>query len=246
MYQAVYALAWLKAHNGSYRGNIVEIQGLIGASPNTDEYVGIRSVLRHYPDVKIIGTGEGKYAQNEGRKVMEGYLERFKPGEIDLVICYSDSEALGALEAIEASGRNELLEGRLLGKDQMVSFVEEIIDGRALMTTECSPFYGPFTIPTAIRYLNGDEIPEMVQYLPLRCWENPTDDIDLTPAENDMEIYKRHIAYAKERDLALIPPETGDYDELHVDLRGIKGYEEVLTYSRTKVVPSEIVDLQNA
>jgi ABC-type sugar transport system substrate-binding protein len=245
MYQAQYILAWLQNRYGAYKGNIVEIQGLIGASPNTDEYVGIRSVLKHYPDVKIIATGEGKYSQNDGRKVMEGHLERFKAGQIDLILCYSDSEALGAIEAIEASGRMKLLNGRILGKDQMTDFVKEVLAGRALMTTECSPYYGPFTIPTAIEYLNGDETPEEIKYLPLRCWENPHDEIDLTPAENDKEIYQRHIAYSEERELALIPPETGDYDGLCVDISKTRGYEEVLEYSDTRIFPKDIYDLQN-
>jgi ribose transport system substrate-binding protein len=46
-YQAVYALEWLKEKYGEYRGSIVEIQGIIGSSPTTDEYVGIRAILQH-------------------------------------------------------------------------------------------------------------------------------------------------------------------------------------------------------
>ena len=211
MYQAMYGLEWLEDRYGEYRGNIVEIQGQIGSSPTTDNYIGIRTVLKHYPDVKIIASSEGRYSQSGGRESMEQILERFGPGEIDLIICHNDAMALGVIEAIEAAGRDELLEGRILGKDQMVQFVKEIEAGRALMTTECSPYYGAFTIPRVISYLNGEEEPEPITYLPLRCWENPNDNIDLTPAENDAEILAQHIKYSEDNGLALILPATGDW-----------------------------------
>ena len=246
MYQAMYALEYLKEKYGSYKGKIVEIQGLIGASPSTDEYVGLRTVLKNYPDIKIIATGEGGYSQDGGRTVMEGFLEKYpQEDDFDLIICYSDSEALGAIEAIESAGRDDLLDGRIMGKDQMTDFLEEIKAGRALMTTECSPYYGPFAMKAAIEYLNGTNTPDAVTYLPLRCWENPKDNIDLTPAKNDDEILGNHIAYARERDLALVPPETGDYETLTIDLTGLKGYEEVMNYSQTRVMPAGIYDLQN-
>ncbi len=177
---------------------------------------------------------------------MEGFLERFGSGEIDLVACHNDAEALGAIEAIEAAGRDELLEGRIMGKDQMTEFVKEVLAGRALMTTECAPYYGPFALPTAIKYLNGDETPASIVYLPLRVWENPNDKIDLTPADNDAEILKQHIAYTEEAGLALVPPETGDYDGLDVDVSKTKGYDEVMVYSNDRSQwPEGLVDLQN-
>ena len=244
-FQAVYALEWLKNKYGEYKGNIIEVQGIIGASPSTDEYVGIRSIIKYFPEVKIIATGEGGYSRVGGRQVVGDFLARFGPGEIDLIICYNDAEALGAIEAIEAAGRDELLEGRILGKDQMVEFVKQIIAGRALMTTECPPFYGPYAIPIAIKYLNGDETPEPITYLPLRCWENPNDNIDLTPAENDMEILKKHVEFAEKNGLALLPPETGDFEGLTVDITSWKGYSDIQEYSKTRELPEGIYDLQN-
>jgi len=244
-YQAVYALEWLKEHYGEYKGNIVEIQGIIGASATTDQYVGFRSIIKYFPKVKILATAAGGYADVGGRQVMEDFLQKFGPGEIDLVVCHNDAMALGALSAIKDAGRDELLDGRLLGKDQMVEFVEEILNGRALMTTECPPYYGPYAMKTAIKYLNGELKPELMTYLPLRNWENPNDAIDLTPAKNDKEILEKHIKYTKEAGLALIPPEAGDFDGLTIDISGWKGYEDIMEYTRTREISKDIVYLQN-
>ncbi|NLB54348.1 MAG: substrate-binding domain-containing protein [Lentisphaerae bacterium] len=243
-YQAAYILEWLRAINGEYKGNVVEIQGIIGASTVTDQYVGLRAILQHYPDVKIIATAAGDYARHGGREVMEDFLERFGPGEIDLIVTHNDDMALGALEAIEAARRTELLDGRILGKDQQVKFVEDILAGRGLMTTECPPFYGKYAITAAIRYLNGEEL-EPIIHLPLRNWENPNGPAHLVAADNVEEILKQHIEFSKEKNLALIPPEAGNFEELKVDLTKYKGYEDMLEYTKTKVIPSSIVDLQN-
>jgi ABC-type sugar transport system substrate-binding protein len=246
MYQAMYALEFLKAKYGSYKGKIVEIQGLIGASPSTDEYVGLRAVLKNYPDIKIIATGDGSYSQEGGRTVMEGFLQKYpKKDDFDLIICYSDSEALGAIEAIKAAKRTDLLDGRIMGKDQMVEYLELLQNGQVLMTTECSPYYGPFAMKMAIEYLNGTAKPQPITYLPLRCWENPKGKVDLTPAKNDAEIIKNHIAFAKARNLVLVPPESGNYPELTLDLTKTKGYDIVMEYSKTRKMPAGIYDLQN-
>src|SRR6202012_1561093 len=58
MTMAAYALDHLKRKHGDYKGNIVEIQGELGSSPNNDMYVGIREVIKNYPDVKILSTEE--------------------------------------------------------------------------------------------------------------------------------------------------------------------------------------------
>jgi ABC-type sugar transport system substrate-binding protein len=246
MYQAIYALEYLKDKYGSYKGKIIEIQGQLGASPNTDEYVGFRAVLKYYPEVQIIATGESGYSQEGGRTLMEGFLQRYpRPNDFDLIVSYSDSAALGAVEAILAANRMDLMDGRIISKDGDVEYIELIQQGKALMTTECSPFYGSFAVKTAIAYLNGIEKPDPVVYLPLRCWENPNDNIKLTPAKSDKEINQSHIDYSKPKNLALVPPESGNYDDLAIDLTKTQGYDEIMEYSRTRQMPRGITDRQN-
>lgn len=247
VYEVYYALEYLKSKYGEYKGNIVEIQGLIGASANTDIYVGVRAILKNYPDVKIIGTGEGGFSQDGGRKVMEGFLQRFGPGEIDVILTYADQSGLGAIDAIKAAHReDELLGGIITGRSPTVGFLKEVLNGNALMSTECPPFYGAFTIPLAIEYLNGDVKPDPITFLgPLRCWENPNDDFDLTPEEDDAAVIKKHIKYAEDRGLDLVPPESGNYDTLVVEIENLPGYDEVLEYTKTREIPEGITDLQN-
>ena len=165
MTMAAYAIEYLHRKHGAYKGNIVEIQGELGSSPNTDMYVGIREVLKHYPDIKILSTEEGKWSNDGGRRVMEGYVQRFTNDQMDVIFTYADASGLGAMQAIKAAGRNELLDGRIASKDGDVNFVKAVAEGKAMVATECPPYYGAFAIPEAIQYLNGDLKTTGIQFL---------------------------------------------------------------------------------
>jgi ABC-type sugar transport system substrate-binding protein len=149
---AAYALDHLNRKHGAYKGNIVEIQGELGSFPNND---GIREVIKNYPDVKILSTEEGKWSNDGGRRVIQGFLRRFTDDQMDVIFTYADSSGLGAMQAIKAAGRNELLDGRIASKDCDVNFIQAVADGKAMMSTECPPYYGAFAIPEAVQYLNG-------------------------------------------------------------------------------------------
>jgi ABC-type sugar transport system substrate-binding protein len=246
LYSGAYIVERLKQLKGSYKGNVVEIQGQIGASPAQDRHVGLHALIKNYPDVKIIATGEGKWAVDLSRHVMEGFLERYKPGEIDVVYCDGDDEALGALQAIKAAGRTELLDNRITGLDGVVDFLKEIRDGVGLTTSETPPFYGPFSIPLAIRYLNGEKNIPLITELPLRVWEGPKGP-HLVKGPNAAAILSAHIKFAEDRKLALVPPESGNYDELSLDASKLPGYKDLVAYfeSNRRVFPPGMTELQN-
>ena len=247
MTMAAYALDHLHRKYGAYKGNIVEIQGELGSSPNNDMYVGIREVLKNYPDVKIVSTEEGKWSSDGGRRAMQGFLQRFTDDQMDVIFTYSDASGLGAIQAIKAAGRNELLDGRIASKDGDVNFVKYVADGKAMMTTECPPYYGAFAIPEAIQYLNGTLQDKGIQFLKLRTWQNPATPSLVSAKSEDLKgILAQQIKYTLDQELPLIPPESGDYDKLYFDASTVKGYDDVAAYLKAGTVPKDIVDLQNA
>ena len=203
MTMAAYALDHLKRKHGDYKGNIVEIQGELGSSPNNDMYVGIREVIKHYPDVKILSTEEGKWSNDGGRRVMQGFLQRFTDDQMDVIFTYSDAEGLGAMQAIKAAGRNELLDGRIASKDGDVAFIQAVADGKAMMSTECPPYYGAFAIPEAIQYLNGTLDHKGIQYLKLRTWPNPNAPTMLSVSDADVKaILAKQIKFTLDAEAA--------------------------------------------
>ena len=59
------------------------------------------------------------------------------------------------------------------------------------------------------------------------------------------EILTKQIAFTNENKLPLIPPETGNYEELHFDASKVTGYDDVMAYSKSGEVPKDLYDLQN-
>jgi ABC-type sugar transport system substrate-binding protein len=137
----------LTKKNGAPKGNLVHITGTTGASPVIDEQKGIDSVLAKNPGIKIVGSCDGKYAGEPGRKCMEDLLQRFGKGRIDGMIADNDESGLGAIQAIEAAGRTELFP-YIWGKDAQRTGLEAMLAGKMYYTISTPPQFGQITMDT--------------------------------------------------------------------------------------------------
>jgi ABC-type sugar transport system substrate-binding protein len=144
----------LTKKNGAPRGNLVHITGTTGASPVIDEQKGIDQVLASNPDIKIVGSCDGKYAGEPGRKCMEDLLQRFGPGQIDGLIADNDESALGAIQAIESAGRTELFPW-VWGKDAQRTGLEAMLAGKMYYTISTPPQFGQVTMDTWQKVKDG-------------------------------------------------------------------------------------------
>jgi len=165
---------------------------------------------------------------------MQGFLQRFSNDQMDVIFTYADASGLGAVQAIKAAGRNELLDGRIDSKDGDVNFIKYVANGQAMMSMECPPYYGAFAIPEAIEYLNGTLQTKGIQYLDLRPWPNPAAPSLLSVSGADLKaILEKQIKYTEDHKSPLIPPETCDYKELHFDVSKVEGYSDVMAHSKS-------------
>lgn len=127
------AVNWLKHKYGAYKGNLVHVEGIVGASPTTQVETGIQDVLKNYPHVKIVGTCDGQYLEGPGRTCMEDFLQKFGAGTIQGVITDDDASGMGALLAIQAAKRTELL-GAIFSHDADLDFLQAILKGQTGFT----------------------------------------------------------------------------------------------------------------
>jgi ribose transport system substrate-binding protein len=140
--------------NGAPKGNLVHITGTTGASPVIDEQKGLDQILSKYPDIKLVGSCDGKYAGEPGRKCMEDLLQRFGKGQIDGMIADNDESALGAIQAIQAAGRTELFPW-IWGKDAQRTGLEAMLAGQIYYTISTPPQYGQATVDTWQKIKSG-------------------------------------------------------------------------------------------
>ena len=113
---------------GGKGGRVIEIQGVLGASATTDrnkEFVGW--LKENAPNVEIVASQTGEYRREPALKYMEDMLQRFGPGEFDVVYAHNDEMALGAIQALKAA--NRLDEVKVVGIDGQNEAIQAIADG---------------------------------------------------------------------------------------------------------------------
>ena len=151
------AVALLTAKYGEPKGNIVHVQGMAGASPVIDANEGWAEVMAQYPNIKEVAVADAGFTKQGGMTVMQDFLQRFPAGQIDIVRSDYSDMTIGALDAIKASGRNELL-GFVLGEGGHIKAIEAVINGDIATETQTPPYFGAKAIQSALDYLAGKTI----------------------------------------------------------------------------------------
>jgi ribose transport system substrate-binding protein len=145
-----------KALNG--KGNVVVLRG-IPTEIDNERVEGFESVMKNYPDIKILDAKHGNWNRDDAFKVMQDYLTRFK--EIDAVWASDDDMAVGVLKAIEQAKRDDIK--IVLGGAGAKGMIRTLIDGTNPLI-QANVTYSPKMIYDAIKLtaearLKGENVP---------------------------------------------------------------------------------------
>jgi ribose transport system substrate-binding protein len=154
-------VAQLKAKKGAAKGNWLHITGNVGASPVIDQGKGMEEVFAAYPDIKLLSNCDSGNSREGGQKCAEDMLQAFPAGQVDVVIADNDSAAIGAISAIKAAGRNELI-GWVWGKDGTVDGLQAILDGEMVQSVQTPPFFGKDSVKAYEDYKAGKPVEPLV------------------------------------------------------------------------------------
>ncbi|TGE39239.1 D-ribose ABC transporter substrate-binding protein [Desulfosporosinus fructosivorans] len=149
--------ALAKALNG--KGNVVEIQGIMGTNVARDRSKGFNLAMAKYPDIKIIAKQTANFDRGQALNVMENILQANPV--IDGVYAANDEMAMGALAAMDASGRTAKI--KLIGCDAIDPALAAIKAGKMAATIAEPPFFlGKEAIKTAMKISKGEAIEKSV------------------------------------------------------------------------------------
>ncbi|HVY19747.1 MAG TPA: ABC transporter substrate-binding protein [Bauldia sp.] len=154
-------VAQLKAKKGGDKGTWLHITGNVGASPVIDQGKGMDEVFASHPDIKLLSKCDSGNSREGGQKCMEDMLQAFPAGQVDVVIADNDSAAIGAISAIKAAGRNELL-GWVWGKDGTVDGLQAILDGELVQSVQTPPFFGKSSVQAFEDFKAGKPVQPLV------------------------------------------------------------------------------------
>ncbi len=145
-----------KALNG--KGNIVALRG-IATTLDNERMDAFNSVMKDYPDIKLLDAKYANWNRDDAFKVMQDYLTRFK--QIDAVWAADDDMAVGVLKAIEQAKRDDIK--IVFGGAGSKGMIKTLIDGKD-PRIQANVSYSPKFIYEAIKLtaearLKGEALP---------------------------------------------------------------------------------------
>ncbi len=137
------------------KGNIVELQGIMGSNVAQDRSAGFNEIMKANPDMKIVAQQVANFDRAQGMSVMESILTA-NP-KIDGLYAANDEMLLGAMEAIKAAGRVD--EITVIGCDALDETIAGIKSGEIEATIAEPPFFlGKAIVQTAHDFLTGKTV----------------------------------------------------------------------------------------
>jgi ABC-type sugar transport system substrate-binding protein len=142
---------------GKPKGNVVRLAGIPGASTVADAKAGWDSVMKNYPDIKLVASPNAQFTKEGGIKAMQDLLQRYPKGTIDVVWSDYSDETMGAIQVIKAAGRTELL-GNIVGEGGQIQAIEAVAKGEIARETQTPPYFGQDVVDNVKKLLAGQKV----------------------------------------------------------------------------------------
>jgi simple sugar transport system substrate-binding protein len=158
--EGVMAGEWLAKHTNG-KANIVELEGTPGSAPAIERAKGFRETIGKYPDMKIIGSQSGDFLRALGKEVMEAMLKKYGD-EITVLYAHNDDMAIGAIQAIEETGKKPGKDIIIVSVDALGDALKLIVEGKINCTVQCNPLLGPQAFDAVDKILAGQTLPKAI------------------------------------------------------------------------------------
>lgn len=137
-------------------GKVVELEGIPGASATRDRGQGFNEAIDGKLDV--VAKQSANFDRAQGLTVMENILQDNK--DIVAVFAHNDEMALGAVQALNSAGLNDV---KVIGFDATDDAVKAVEDGTMAATVAQKPTeIGKLGVEAAVNYLKGETVEENI------------------------------------------------------------------------------------
>jgi ribose transport system substrate-binding protein len=134
---------------------VVELEGIPGTTAARDRGKGFNNIAKGNLDV--VAKQAADFDRAKGLTVMENILQA--ESEIDAVFAHNDEMALGALKAVEDSGKDILV----VGFDATADAVASVKSGGLGATVAQQPkMIGAMGVEAAVKVINGEKTEEFI------------------------------------------------------------------------------------
>lgn len=113
------------------QGNVVILQGPLGASGQIDRSAGIKKVLDENPGINVLAQAPAGWQRTEAVDLTRNWISAFGE-DIDGVIAQNDDMGLGAVEALDEAGMDDV---PVVGIDGIEDGLEAVQNGEFIQTS---------------------------------------------------------------------------------------------------------------
>ncbi|WP_277674444.1 ribose ABC transporter substrate-binding protein RbsB [Piscibacillus halophilus] len=139
-------------------GNVVELEGIPGSSAARERGEGFHNIVDEESGIEVVAQQPADFERSEGLTVMENIIQ--SNSDFDAVFAHNDEMALGALEALEAAGMEDVI---VVGFDATDDAVAAVEAGTLDATVAQQPaIIGEQGIEAAVSIANGEEVEEFL------------------------------------------------------------------------------------
>lgn len=159
------AADWMEKRFGDEPVHILHIQGTLGSTAQLGRTAALEQRVEEHDNWQILAQLNGDFTRAKTYEALKEYLSTSHP-EIQVAYCENDSEAFGAIQALEEEGYS------IGGEDgvQVISFdgtrsgLEACLGGEIALNIECNPLLGE-QLRQIIEQLEAGETPEKYTYV---------------------------------------------------------------------------------
>lgn len=140
------------------QGNVVELEGIPGASAARERGKGFHEIMDKESGIKVVAKQPADFDRAKGMSVMENILQGNK--DIKGVFAHNDEMALGALKAIQSAGLKDVV---VVGFDATDDAVAAVKQGSMSATVAQKPdLIGKQAIEVAKKVAAGEKVEKNV------------------------------------------------------------------------------------
>lgn len=142
-------------------GNIAILMGKLDNEAAVKRTEGNKNILSKYPGIKILAEETGNWQRDQGMSLTENWLTAYG-ADLKAILANNDEMALGAVQALKAAGRTDVL---VFGVDATPDAKAAVKDGSLAGTVlQDLAGQGRTGMEMAVKVLNG-ETPEQVTWI---------------------------------------------------------------------------------
>lgn len=135
------------------KANIVELQGIPGASATRDRGAGFHKGIEGKADVKVVASQAADFDRTKGLNVMENIIQ--STPNFNAVFAHNDEMALGAVKALKTANKNVIIVG-FDGNEDAKKAAES---GEMAATIAQQPdLMGSIAVENAIKAIKGENV----------------------------------------------------------------------------------------